>query len=311
MQARTVRVTADDAGQRLDNFLLRHLRGIPRTAVYRLLRTGQVRVDGGRAKPDRRIVEGEQVRIPPVRLDDTPRAGAPSAAQKAAVTAAILHEDKDLLVLNKPAGMAVHGGSGVSFGVIEVLRALRPDMTLELAHRLDRDTSGCLILSKRRPALRKLHAAFREGIVEKRYLALVGGRWEHGAITVVAALKRNQVKGGERIVTVDSEDGKPSVSRFHPIDVFRDASFMEVRIETGRTHQIRVHAAHLGNPVVGDTKYGDAETNKRFRARGFRRMFLHASSLTLPHPNGDTLSVSAPLDDELRDLLTELEGGPR
>ena len=316
MQARQVQVTDDDAGQRLDNFLLRELKGVPRTAVYRLLRTGQVRVNGGRAKPDRRLETGETVRIPPVRIDDAPRphaapAGGPSAAQRALIDASILHEDKDVLVLDKPGGVAVHGGSGISFGVIEVLRALRPDATLELAHRLDRDTSGILILAKRRPALRKLHASFREGAVEKRYLTLLGGRWEHGSVSVAAALKRNQIRGGERVVTVDSDDGKPSLSHFHPLEVYRDGSFMEVRIETGRTHQIRVHAAHLGHPVAGDDKYGDHEVNKRFRPLGLKRMFLHASSLSLPHPNGDVLSVSAPLPDELKAVLDALDRTPR
>ncbi len=307
MQARVVLASDDDAGQRLDNFLLRHLKGVPRTAVYRLLRTGQVRVNGGRAKPDRRIESGDKVRLPPVRLDDAPRPGVPSAAQRALIDASILHEDKDVLVLDKPGGVAVHGGSGISFGVIEVLRALRPDATLELAHRLDRDTSGVLVLAKRRPALRKLHAAFREGTVEKRYLALLGGRWEHGSVTVAAALKRNQIKGGERIVRVDSDDGKPSLSHFHPLDLFREASFMEVKIETGRTHQIRVHAAHLGHPVAGDDKYGDHELNRRFKTLGLKRMFLHASSLSMPHPNGDVLSVSAPLPDDLKAVIDALE----
>lgn len=175
-KARQVPVSDDDAGQRLDNFLMRHLKGVPRTAVYRLLRTGQVRVNGGRAKPDRRLEAGDQVRIPPVRLEERAATGSPSQAQRDALAAAIIHEDRDLLVVDKPSGMAVHGGSGISFGVIETLRALRPDATLELAHRLDRETSGCLIVAKRRPALRRLHAAFREGQVEKRYLALLVGR---------------------------------------------------------------------------------------------------------------------------------------
>lgn len=309
MRARQVEVSEDDDGQRLDNFLLRELKGVPRSAVYRLLRTGQVRVNGGRAKPDRRLEGGDRVRIPPVRIDETPAKGSPSAAQRATLADAILHEDRDLLVLNKPAGMAVHGGSGISFGVIEVLRALRPDGTLELAHRLDRETSGCLIVAKRRPALRKLHAAFREGLVEKRYLALVVGRWTRGTTTVNAALKRNQVQGGERIVRVDEAGGKAASSRFKVIDTYTDATLMEVTIDTGRTHQIRVHAAHLGHPVAGDEKYGDEAANKRLREVGLKRMFLHASALSLPHPNGDPLAVSAPLDDELRAVLDELEAG--
>ncbi len=303
LKARLVPVSDDDAGQRLDNFLMRHLRSVPRSAVYRLLRTGQVRVNGGRAKPDRRLESGDQVRIPPVKMEEKTAPGTPSAAQRALISDAIIHEDKDLLVINKPAGMAVHGGSGVSFGVIEVLRAMRPEGTFELAHRLDRETSGCLIIAKRRPALRKLHASFREGTVEKRYLALLVGHWDHGAVAVGAALKKNQVRGGERMVTVDTEDGKSALSHFRPLETQRDASFMEVIIETGRTHQIRVHAAHLGHPVAGDEKYGDGEANKRFSRLGLKRMFLHASSLAMPHPNGDTLAVSAPLDDELREFL--------
>lgn len=309
MRARQVEVSEDDDGQRLDNFLLRELKGVPRSAVYRLLRTGQVRVNGGRAKPDRRLEGGDRVRIPPVRIEETPPKGSPSAAQRAVIADAILHEDRDLLVLNKPAGVAVHGGSGISFGVIEVLRALRPDGTLELAHRLDRETSGCLIVAKRRPALRKLHAAFREGLVEKRYLALVVGRWTRGTTTVNAALKRNQVQGGERIVRVDEAGGKAASSRFKVIDTYADATLMEVTIDTGRTHQIRVHAAHVGHPVAGDEKYGDEAANKRLHAAGLKRMFLHASALSLPHPNGDPLAVSAPLDDELRAVLDALEGG--
>lgn len=309
MRARQVEVGEDDDGQRLDNFLLRHLKGVPRSAVYRLLRTGQVRVNGGRAKPDRRIVAGDKVRIPPVRIDASPVPGSPSAAQRIAVADAILYEDRDLLVLNKPAGMAVHGGSGISFGVIETLRALRPDGTLELAHRLDRDTSGCLIVSKRRPALRRLHAAFRDGLVEKRYLALLVGRWTQGTMTVGVALKRNQVKGGERVVRVDAAGGKAASSRFKVIDTYADASLMEVTIDTGRTHQIRVHAAHAGHPVAGDDKYGDEAANKRLREAGLKRMFLHASALSMPHPNGEPLAVSAPLGDELRAVIDALEAG--
>ncbi len=306
IRARQVEVSEDDAGQRLDNFLLRHLKGVPRSAVYRLLRTGQVRVNGGRAKPDRRIEAGDSVRIPPVRQAGRDTPGAPSAAQRQVVADAIIHEDRDLLVIDKPSGMAVHGGSGVSFGVIEVLRALRPDATLELAHRLDRETSGCLIVAKRRPALRKLHASFRDGEVEKRYLALVVGRWNHGTVTVGAALRRNQLKGGERMVKVDEAGGKAASSRFKPVEPFADATLMEVTIDTGRTHQIRVHAAHMGHPVAGDDKYGDERANKRLKAIGLKRMFLHASALSLPHPNGDTLAVSSPLPDELKAVMDAL-----
>lgn len=308
LQVRHVSIPEDGAGQRIDNFLLRELKGVPRSHVYRLLRTGQVRVNGGRIKPDHRLAAGDAVRLPPVSLPGTPVRGAPSKAQRAWVADAIRHEDDYVLVVDKPAGIAVHGGSGIGHGVIEVLRALRPEATLELAHRLDRETSGCLLVAKRRAALRRLHAAFREGKVEKRYLALLAGRWAHGRTTVGAALKRNLLQGGERMVRVVDDGGKAARTEFRPLTLYAGASYMEIVIDTGRTHQIRVHAAHSGHPVIGDGKYGDDAVNKRFRARGLKRMFLHAHGLTLPHPSGQgELSVEAPLPDELRAVLTQLE----
>ena len=304
------RLTAgeEDSGQRLDNFLFRTLKGVPKSHVYRLLRTGQVRVNGRRAKPDYRLEDGDELRLPPVRQEEKAAPGLPPRWQQEALRGAILFEDERLLVVNKPAGMAVHGGSGVSFGVIETLRQLRPEAhSLELAHRLDRETSGCLIVAKRRSTLRALHAAFREGRVEKRYLALLAGAWNGGERSVDVPLEKNRLQGGERMVKVGGA-GKRSESVFRPLRKFQDATLAEVQILTGRTHQIRVHAAHLGHPVAGDDKYGDREANKRFKAAGLKRMFLHAHTLVFDHPeNGERLQLTAPLDSELEALLERLE----
>ncbi|MGH8282657.1 MAG: 23S rRNA pseudouridine(955/2504/2580) synthase RluC [Gammaproteobacteria bacterium] len=308
LKARRLPVGDEDAQQRLDNFLFRQLKGVPKGHVYRLLRTGQVRVNGRRAKPDYRLENGDEIRIPPVRAAETAQITKPGSRQIAALQAAIVYEDDQLLVVNKPAGMAVHGGSGLSFGVIEALRSMRPEArTLELMHRLDRDTSGCLVIAKKRSVLRTLHAALRAGGVEKRYLALLAGAWSGGERQVRLALEKNILQSGERRVRV-AEQGKDSESRFRPLQKFNGAVLVEVAILTGRTHQIRVHAAHLGHPVLGDDKYGDREANKRFRTLGLKRMFLHASSLSFDHPaTGEPLLVSAPLDDNLKAVLDRME----
>ena len=299
----------EDAGQRLDNFLFRSLKGVPKSHVYRLLRTGQVRVNKKRVKPDYRLEAGDVLRLPPVRQEQKFAPGRPPHWQQEALKGAILYEDERLLVVNKPAGMAVHGGSGVNFGVIETLRVLRPEAKgLELAHRLDRDTSGCLVVAKRRSAVRALHAAFREGGVEKHYLALLIGVWARGEETVDLPLEKNLLEGGERMVKV-SREGKPAQSLFKPLQQFTDAALMDIRIYTGRTHQIRVHAAHLGHPVAGDDKYGDREANKRLKALGMKRMFLHAHHLSFPHPEtGERLDVTAPLDKDLLAVIANLGG---
>lgn len=299
---RTVEVGPEDAGQRIDNYLLKHLKGVPRSHVYRLLRTGQVRVDGGRIKATHRVAEGEKVRIPPVRQAEAGAPVRPPDGFLARLNAAIIHEDASLLALDKPSGVAVHGGSGVSFGVIEGLRALRPEARLlELAHRLDRDTSGLLLVAKTRPALRHLHAALREGQVEKRYLALLAGRLKAGT-RVDAALSKNRLAGGERMARVD-EEGKDSASVFNPLQRFATATLCDVRIETGRMHQIRVHAAHLGHPVLGDDKYGDRAANLAARAWGLKRIFLHAARLELAHPAGGVLRLEAALPADLQAVL--------
>lgn len=307
-KARRLAIDEELAQQRLDNFLFRELKGVPKGHVYRLLRTGQVRVNGRRAKPDYRLASGDEVRIPPVRQAETPPPARPGSRQLAVLRDAILFEDDQLLVINKPAGMAVHGGSGVSFGVIEALRILRPEQrSQELVHRLDRDTSGCLLIAKKRSALRFLHAALRAGVMEKHYLALLAGSWCGGERHVRLALEKNVLQSGERRVRV-AEAGKQAESTFKPVQAFRDATLVEVTIMTGRTHQIRVHAAHLKHPVAGDDKYGDRQVNRIFRSLGLKRMFLHAHSLGFTHPvSGEPMLVSAPLDDNLKTVLDRLE----
>ena len=304
-------IEAEIAGQRLDNYLLSALRGVPRSHVYRLIRSGQVRVNSGRAQPSYRLKAGDRVRIPPVASGST---AAPSVADDglAWLNERIVYEDERLLVLDKPAGLAVHGGSGVSLGCIEALRALRPQAKeLELAHRLDRSTSGCLLVAKRRSALRTLHALLRESAVDKRYLALVKGRWPQGTTEIDAPLRTRRT-ATEHHVQIDST-GKLARSSFRLIEPLgARASFVEVAIATGRTHQIRVHAAHLGHPVAGDERYGDRQFNGTLAELGLRRMFLHAHSVAFRWPDtGEVFSVSVPLPPELASVLTALEEAPQ
>lgn len=305
-----VEATEGDDGQRLDNFLLRTLGSVPRSLVYRILRTGEVRVNGGRAKPSYRLVAGDKVRLPPLqgagRKEDSEAPKAPSKSLRDFVAAAVIHEDRDLIVVNKPAGVAVHGGSGISFGVIEALRAVHPELKeLELVHRLDRETSGCLLVAKRRAVLRDLHAQLRERQMQKRYLTLVVGRWPFGAKTIDLPLKTNLKQGGERVVRVHSE-GQQAVTTFKPIEQFgKAATLLDVDLGTGRTHQIRVHAAHAGYPVAGDEKYGDREKDAKLKEYGLTRMFLHAASLTFRRGE-ELFTVDAPLPPELQAVVDEL-----
>ncbi|MBS0367234.1 MAG: RluA family pseudouridine synthase [Proteobacteria bacterium] len=300
-------VTGDEAGSRLDNYLLRCLAGLPRSRIYRIIRKGEARVNGRRASPEARLAEGDVVRVPPVRPEPAAEPGKPGPDLIRRIAAAIIYEDQRVLVVNKPAGVAVHGGSGVSFGVIEALRALRPQETLELVHRLDRDTSGCLLVARKRDALRTLHALLREDRgFEKRYLALLRGKWDLGAKRIDVPLRTDTRVGGERTVRV-SDSGKPSVSLFRPVQFFgKIATLMEVTLETGRTHQIRVHARHAGHPVAGDDRYGDEAFNGQMRALGLTRMFLHAHSLSFEWPQGGQFSVNAPLPPELAAVLDAL-----
>jgi 23S rRNA pseudouridine955/2504/2580 synthase len=315
---RHVEVSEDDAGQRLDNFLMRLFGAVPRSRVYRLVRRGEVRVNGRRAKPEQRLEWRDDIRVPPVRIDAAPEPGQPAPPARLSpqlmdrVACAILHEDDRLLVVDKPAGLAVHGGSGLSFGLIEVLRALRPREALELVHRLDRDTSGCLLVARRRSSLRTLHALLREGRFEKGYLALVKGQWNLGRKRIEAPLRTDLRVGGERTVKVHPS-GKESVSEFRPVQFFgKRATLVEVSLHTGRTHQIRVHAAHAGHPVAGDEKYGDEAFNLAMRELGLQRMFLHAHRVSFAWPESGEFSASAPLPPELRAVIERLESeGPR
>lgn len=301
-----VTVESEQSGQRIDNFLLRHLKGVPKTLIYRILRKGEVRVNKGRIKPDYRLQTGDEIRIPPLRRSvDEKRP--PSYRSITILNERILYEDERIIIVNKPAGMAVHGGSGVSHGVIEAMRHWRQDLHyLELAHRLDRETSGCLVLAKKRSALRQLHALLRDGEMDKRYLALVKGAWTQGKQRIEMALSKNVLRSGERMVNV-SDEGKSAVSTFYPLAIAKQASLMEIHIETGRTHQIRVHAAHVGHPIAGDDKYGDKAFNREMHALGLNRLFLHARSLafTLAEPHKD-IAVNAPLDADLIHVLDKL-----
>ena len=306
---RHVEVDDGSDGQRIDNFLARELKGVPRARLHRLLRRGEVRVNGGRVRSGARLATGDTVRIPPVRLDTAGEQtrGAPPPKLARQLESSVLHEDKRLLVLNKPSGLAVHSGSGIQWGVIEVLRGLRPDAAyLELVHRLDRETSGCLLIAKRRSELRRLHGVIREGGLEKRYLALVQGRLPRHPLPVEARLDRDARQQGERTVQV-SAAGQTARSVFRRSEVFPNATLADVWIGTGRTHQIRVHAAHAGHPVAGDDRYGVPDWNARLKAKGLRRLFLHASSLQWEDPeSGQVHLFHAELPTELRAVLTAL-----
>ena len=306
---RMIKVPEDRAGQRLDNFLLGQLKGAPRSLVYKLVRSGQVRVNGGRAKADRKLEGGEEVRIPPVNLNEVGENAPPPASFLERMEQAIVFEDAKLLVINKPSGVASHGGSGISHGAIETMRALRPNQNLELVHRLDRDTSGLLILAKKRSALTELQALMREdrGGIQKRYLTLLVGRMPDGVMSVDAPLHVGLRQGGERHVQVNPA-GKASLSHFRVLERRGGHSYCEVRIETGRTHQIRVHAQHIGHAVAADDKYGDPAVNKRLREQiGLKRLFLHAASLEFALDAGKTPYVlNAPLAPELVEALDRL-----
>jgi 23S rRNA pseudouridine955/2504/2580 synthase len=296
-------VGEDGAGQRIDNYLLKVLKGVPKSHVYRILRSGEVRVNKGRVAADRRLELGDRVRVPPIRVAE--------AKGESAVPArdfSVVYEDEALIVLDKPAGVAVHGGSGVDFGVIEQIRKARPQAKfLELAHRLDRETSGLLIIGKKRSALTRLHDLFRDGGIDKRYFALVKGHWRDKLRNVKLPLHKYLTAEGERRVRVDPQGKEAhSIMRLKgrcmtPLGEF---SLVEVELRTGRTHQIRVHLAHLGFPILGDEKYGDFVLNKDLQKAGLKRMFLHAASMRLPHPlNGEKLNLAAPLPPELEKFL--------
>ena len=294
-------IDEDLSGQRIDNFLMARLSGVPRSRVYRLLRRGEVRVNGGRVKAEYKLVVGDEVRVPPVSVN-APGPAAPEGPAAEMLENAIF-EDKRLLVINKPSGVAVHGGSGISHGVIELLRASRPDLKqLSLVHRLDRETSGCLVLAKRKSALRELHELFRQRLVEKNYMALVVGDWQHGDFMVNAPLLVQHRKNGERYVIV-SEEGVRAKTRIRLSRTFGTYSLLQCQPLTGRTHQIRVHAQTMGHPLVIDDRYGDKDANRQAGKAGLKRLFLHAQSIAFPDKSGNELHFTAPLADDLEHFL--------
>jgi len=299
-----ITVGPEHAGQRIDNFLRTQLKGAPKSLIYRILRTGEVRVNKGRAKPEHKLKAGDVIRVPPLRLaEDMPVAVGQGLKQT--LRDAIVYEDDELLLLNKPAGLAVHAGSGVRVGVIEALRALLPELPgIELAHRLDRETSGLLVLAKDRRTLLSLHELLREDRIKKTYLALVHGHWPDKRTEVDAPLEKNALRGGERMVEVHG-DGKPSITRFRVVERLRDATLIEAMPITGRTHQIRVHTAYTDHPILGDAKYGDSERDRAL-ACDVGRLCLHATRIQIPRPGKSDLCVEASLPDELTRLLTSL-----
>ncbi|MCO4320849.1 23S rRNA pseudouridine(955/2504/2580) synthase RluC [Aliidiomarina quisquiliarum] len=301
------RVSIDEAGQRLDNFLLARLKGVPKSMVYRIVRKGEVRVNKGRVKPEYKLQANDDVRIPPVRLAPAQELPNPKLDQIASLEDAILFEDECLIVINKPSGLAVHGGSGLHFGLIEGLRSLRPKHEfLELVHRLDRDTSGIILIAKKRSALRSLHQQLRENKMDKRYVALVAGNWPTNKKKVDAPLQRNTLKSGERVVRVDTA-GKASLTRFKVLERFAEGTLIEAEPVTGRTHQIRVHTQIAGHPIAGDDKYGEAAFDAFTKQKGLERLFLHACGLTFIHPRSETtMRMEAPLDTHLLAVLNKL-----
>jgi 23S rRNA pseudouridine955/2504/2580 synthase len=301
-------VDAESAGQRIDNYLTRHLKGVPKSHVYRILRSGEVRVNSRRVAASYRVQAGDRLRLPPVRTARPERP--PVLAPGSRLRAGVLYEDDVLLVIDKPAGVAVHGGSGVSRGVIEQLRLERPDARfLELIHRLDRETSGVLMLAKRRSALTDLHRQLREGQVRKLYLVLVKGEWRDGKRSVKAPLHKYVLSSGERRVGVDAA-GMAAHTVFRLQRAWKGYSLLEAELKTGRTHQIRVHLAHVGYPVAGDDKYGDFALNKQLAKQGLKRMFLHAWQAVISHPQGGAaLALEAPLPPELKAFVDGLDAG--
>ncbi len=300
-----VTIDDDQAGQRIDNFLVKHLKGVPKSHIYRLLRSGQVRVNSGRKKPHYKLQPDDILRIPPVRITENETTQIPSSITQT-LKNSILFEDDNIIAINKPSGIAVHKGSGLRFGIIEAFRQMYPERSIELVHRLDRETSGCLLLAKNRQILTQLHELLRhEKIVriEKTYIALLNGQWQDGNKTVDTGISKVK-RSGEHMMQTDAS-GDRAISHFEPLEIFERCSLMKITIETGRTHQIRVHAQHCSHPVIGDSKYGDKKANQFFRGLGLKRLFLHAQQLHLPL--ADPITIDAPLSDDLERLLKQLK----
>jgi 23S rRNA pseudouridine955/2504/2580 synthase len=303
-----VAVDADNAGQRIDNFLLRILKGVPKSAIYRIVRKGEVRVNKKRIKPEYKILDGDLVRIPPVKVKEVTAQVNTKLTKVSELEDRILYEDDVLIIVNKPHGMAVHGGSGLSFGLIEALRALRPQQKfLELVHRLDRDTSGCLAVAKKRSALKHLHEQLRDKTMNKVYHALVRGHWPKHRTKVSAPLQKFTLKSGERMVNVDAQ-GKPSLTHTNVIQYFSQCTLIEAKPITGRTHQIRVHCKHAGHNIALDDKYGEGEFDKAMKDNGLNRLFLHAHSLSFIHPRTEKeVRFESPKDAQLTNILKKLD----
>ncbi|MDD2760990.1 MAG: 23S rRNA pseudouridine(955/2504/2580) synthase RluC [Methylomonas sp.] len=303
-QVQWLEITEANCEQRLDNFLISYLKGVPKTRIYRMVRKGEVRVNKGRVDVSYKLALGDIVRIPPVRVAEKNDDIIVQPTLKYSLENHILYEDEGFIVLNKPSGFAVHGGSGIHSGVIEALRQIRPQQKfLELVHRLDKETSGCLLIAKKRSVLKVLHEMFRGDGIQKTYLALLAGRFARKKQWVDVPLLKNVNQGGERMVTV-SQAGKAAETLFTRLKAFQDATLVQAAPKTGRTHQIRVHAAWLGHPIIGDERYGEDEVNKAFRMKGYKRLFLHAEQLQFAHPiSGHVLHFSAPLPDDLQTLL--------
>jgi 23S rRNA pseudouridine955/2504/2580 synthase len=299
-----VQVDADRAGQRLDNFLSARLKGVPKSAVYRMIRTGQVRINGGRCKAATRLDEGDEVRIPPAHTRDKGDIVVSDRVIRQ-IEESIIYQSKDLLVINKPSGMAVHSGSGLPWGLIDVVRQDRPGDYIELVHRLDRDTSGCLVLARNGAALSHLTAQFRDTLVQKRYLCLMNGQMRDAIIEVDAPLLK--VQSGKQGLVEVSEQGKAALTRFHLLQAYRESSYAEAELFTGRTHQIRAHAKHIGLPLAGDDRYSGRESLKKWKKRGLGRIFLHAHRLGLNAPSEESMTFDAPLPAPLREVLDSLE----
>ncbi|MCB1703367.1 MAG: 23S rRNA pseudouridine(955/2504/2580) synthase RluC [Halioglobus sp.] len=303
---RHLEIDENDAGQRLDNYLVREMKGVPRTRLYRALRKGEVRVNKGRVRADYRLQAGDLVRLPPLHQPEPSAPASIPRQQLEQLSRQIIYEDDQLLVIDKPSGLAVHGGSGLSFGLIECLRQLRPEARyLELVHRLDRDTSGVILIAKRAPVLRELHRQLREKHIDKRYLALVAGKWPKAVRVVDAPLEKNVLQSGERMVRV-SREGKRAVTEFSVLERLDGATLIEARPVTGRTHQIRVHAQHAGFPLLGDDKYSDDRTEALARQLGLKRLFLHAASLHFSLPDNGEFNLQAPLEKGLESILDKI-----
>ncbi len=302
-----ITIDEESAGQRLDNYLFNQLKGVPSSRIYRAVRKGEVRVNRARIQHDYRLKAGDQVRLPPLRVAEAKPKAVVGEELLIALELRILYEDEGLIIISKPSGIPVHGGTGIHTGLIEALRTMRPQArVLELVHRLDRETSGCLMIAKKRRVLVLLHRLLTERKVDKQYLTLVKGRWQGGARQVELPLLKNVLKSGERMVTV-SDRGKSAVTRFRPIKIFDEVSLIEAKPLTGRTHQIRVHAAHLGYPIAGDEKYGDKKFNQSMRKRGLKRLFLHSASIGYQEPeSGRGVGICAVLDNDLLALLARL-----